>query len=81
MENTFNCIKCKKEYVSQEDEAYLCEECLIEKKQIAANLDKSGQYTTVGQKPNSEYQRYAEIQQRTGVKFVNIKDLDNAKTN
>lgn len=81
MENTFNCIKCKKEYIDPEGEAYLCEECLVEKKQIAENLDKSGQYSTLGQKPNSEYQRYNDIQKKTGVKFVNIKDLDNAKSN
>lgn len=74
--NSHKCIKCKTEYVSTDEEPYLCPECLIVKEEIAKSIDS--QYSTVGQKPNSDYQRYAEIQQRTGVKFVNIKDLDNS---
>lgn len=34
------CIKCQTEYNSMEEDAYYCEACIAEKKQIAKEIDK-----------------------------------------
>ena len=36
---THNCTKCAKQYSDTDPDAYLCKECLIEKRSIAAKID------------------------------------------
>jgi uncharacterized protein (DUF885 family) len=84
---TYACIKCNTKYQSSDDEAYLCEACLLVKESIAKTMDKT--YSTVGQVPQGmatqmeqiarEKGGYAEGTDSQGNKisrvFVNVKDL------
>lgn len=85
MENKFThiCIKCKTSYTSNDEDAYLCETCLVEKEAIAKTIDKT--HSTVGQIPSGIYTEMEQIAREKGGYFedgkgnsrvfVNVRDL------
>lgn len=80
---SYLCIKCKTQYESTEDEAYLCPLCLEEKNIIAQQLDKN--HSTVGQTPSGQYSEMEKIAREKGGYFedgrgnsrvfVNVRDI------
>ena len=52
----FPCIKCKTAYDTNEDEAYYCPKCKVEKDTVAAKLDK--QFDTTRPKPMSALEQF-----------------------
>lgn len=74
-----NCIRCKKEYESQENDPYLCDACNKERIALAKEIDaKVG--STVGQIPNNAWERIQTLRKTSGknmngMTFVNIKDI------
>lgn len=77
------CIKCKAEYSDNEEDDYLCSDCLVEKNRIAEELNSK--YNTVGQKPKGIATLEEEMKIKGGFSqnadgsqsrlFINVKDL------
>lgn len=68
----FQCVKCKESYLSDEDDAYYCPSCLIEKQELAKKLDKQAGPRV---KVKSELELYDEAVRANGGKFPNYKSL------
>lgn len=69
------CIKpgCDNSYEDNDIDAYYCPSCIEMNKKIAEEINKKVRPSKTVIK--SDYQRYNEIQQARGVRFVNISDL------
>lgn len=66
------CIKCSKDYKDNDIDPYLCDECKIEKKKIAEEIDKK-----IAMRPKreeiSDLKRYDQAQKIRG--FVSAKEF------
>ena len=69
------CIKCKEVYVTEDDEAYLCEKCFSLKKKIAEEIDKKMAGRLDQPRQKSDLQLYDEICKKHGSKYVNMRDM------
>ena len=68
----YNCIKCQKQYTSEDDEAYLCDECKNKKSMIAAQVDQ--QFAGRSKiPPTTDLQRYEQANKIHG--FPHAKDF------
>lgn len=72
---THSCIKCKTQYSDEEQDAYYCPTCEVEKKRIASEVDKR-----IGANPVretvSDLERYNQLAKARGVRgFVRASDI------
>lgn len=72
---THSCIKCKTQYSDEEQDAYYCPTCVVEKKRIADAIDKR-----IAANPSretvSDLERYNQLAKTRGVRgFVRASDI------
>lgn len=48
--NTHSCIKCKAQYQSEDEDAYYCDPCNVERLEIAKKID-----ATIGSRPQKKH--------------------------
>jgi len=76
--NKHKCIKCKTDYESLDEDAYLCDSCNEERLAMAREIDaKVG--STVGQQPNGMATRYEAMRRSGQLKVINGIPMINAK--
>ena len=75
MEYKLKCIKCAKEYDTDDPDPYYCEGCNITRLEIAKEIDKK-MAGRPKRKAVSDLQNFYEIAKQRGTgNFVNAKDL------
>jgi hypothetical protein len=72
---THACLKCQTRYEDTDPEPYYCESCKVERKAIAAEIDKKLATRVSKRQQKSDLQIFNEISKARGSRFVNIKDL------
>jgi len=72
--HTCNCVKCKKQYHSEEPDNYFCEDCYKTRKQIADEIDAKFA-NRPKKKIVSELQQFDALAKQGTKGFVSAKDL------
>jgi len=73
--HTCNCVKCKKQYQSEEPDNYFCEDCYKIRKQVADEIDAK-MANRPKKKIVSDLQQFEMVAKKRGsIDFANAKDL------